>query len=213
MLVMISNQTGFEAGLLCGMHPGRVGHLFSPNGQRGLWIGVPYGLDCGTFAIWIRLMRGEPVEWDEAEWRALLRWAVLSGIPPLWAVVPDVVANRPATLDWWHRYSPIVRQHGFRPAFVVQNGMTFADVPSSDCALFIGGDDTFKDASIKPWSAAFPGRVHVGRVNGMPRLLACYRAGVESVDGTGWFHKTGNQANDLRRFLRETSNDQISAVA
>jgi len=49
--------------------------------------------------------------------------------------------------------------------------------------------------------------VHVGRVNGWPRLRASWASGAISVDGTGWFHKgTGgaSQAADLRKFLRET---------
>jgi hypothetical protein len=89
--------------------------------------------------------------------------------------------------------------------------MTFADVPDDDCVLFLGGDDAFKDAAITPWCARYPGRVHVGRVNGMPRLLASYRAGAISVDGTGWFRRGRggfSQFNDLRKFLRETADPQ-----
>jgi len=62
-------------------------------------------------------------------------------------------------------------------------------------------------SAIAPWCARFPGRVHVGRVNGWPRLRASWASGAISVDGTGWFHKgTGgaSQAADLRKFLRET---------
>jgi len=133
----------------------------------------------------------------------------MSGIMPLWALVPDVVGNREATLERWARYAGAVRQLGFRPAFAVQNGMTFEDVPDEDCVLFIGGDDAFKDAAIAPWCARYPGRVHVGRVNTWDRLVACWRAGAVSVDGTGWFRQgrtiTNSQKNDLRKFLRETA--------
>lgn len=211
MIVMISNQTGFEAGLLCGMYPGRVGHLYSPGGERGPYVGVPHAYDNDKFNCANKLApKKKP--WSEARWRQMLRRAVLSGISPLWALVPDEIADRDATLRNWDKYAPEMCAMGFRLAFAVQDGMTFGDVPDDDCVLFIGGDDDFKDAAIGPWCARFPGRVHVGRVNGMPRLLACYRAGAISVDGTGWFHKGTNQNNDLRKFLKETSN-AIPAVA
>lgn len=224
MLIMVSNASGIEVGLLAGKYPGRIGHLYSPGGERGPWIEIPYGIDCGTYAIWLALQRGELVEWSEEEWLALLRWAVLSGISPLWAVVPDVVANRLATLEWWKRYSPVVRKHGFRPAFVIQDGMTFddvPDVPDDECMLFLGGSDVddWKDNAIGSWCRRFPNRVHVGRVNYWDRLVRCYRAGAVSVDGTGWFRKGrtigSSQANDLRKFLRETSNtnEPLRAVA
>jgi hypothetical protein len=207
MLVMVSNATGIEVGLLAGKHPGRIGHLFSPGGQRGPWMEIPYALDNGA---WPAFLNHE--EWSEEEWMALLRWAALSGIAPLWALVPDVVGNREQTMERWPLYAPVVRSFGFRPAFAVQNGMTFADVPDDECMLFIGGDDAFKDAAIAPWCARFPGRVHVGRVNYWNRLVACWRAGAVSVDGTGWFRKGrsigSSQANDLRKFLRETHQPQ-----
>lgn len=213
MMIMVSNQTGVEVGILTMKYPGWIGHLFSPGGQRGPWPEIPYALDNGA---WPAYLNGE--EWSEAEWMALLRWAVLSGIPPLWALVPDVVGNREATLERWHKYVDVVRGFGFRPAFAVQNKMTFDDVPDDECMLFIGGDDAFKDAAIAPWCARFPGRIHVGRVNFWPRLLACYRAGAVSVDGTGWFRKgrtmTNSQWNDLRKFLRETAEtNELRAIA
>jgi hypothetical protein len=214
MLIMVSNQGGTDVGILAMQFPGRIGHLYSPDGQRGPWREIPYALDNGA---WSAFLNDE--EWSEAEWRALLRWAVLSGILPLWALVPDVVGDRLQTLERWKQYSPTVREFGLRPGFAVQNGMTFDDVPDDECMLFISSNDEFKDAAIGPWCKRFPGRVHVGRVNGWARLAACWRAGAVSVDGTGWFRKgrsmTNSQANDLRKFLRETSNSNapLHAVA
>lgn len=203
-MVMVSNATGIEVGLLAGKYPGRIGHLFSPGGQRGPWEEIPHGLDNGA---WPAFLNDEP--WNEAEWRHLLVWAALAGIPPQWALVPDVVADRDGTLRQWEIYEPVVRGYGFRRAFAVQNGMTFEDVPDDDCMLFLGGDDKWKDAAIRPWCQRFPGRVHVGRVNGWERLVACWRDGAVSVDGTRWFTKNNSkhtsQANLLRKFLRETS--------
>ncbi len=210
MLVMVSNASGMDVGLMAGRHPGALGHLFSPGGQRGPWVEMPYALDNGA---WPAFDNG--TEWDEDEWRRLLWWAAMCGIAPLWAVVPDVVQNREETLRRWPKYLPEVRARGFRPGFAVQDGMTFDDVPTDDCILFLGGSDEWKDAAIKPWCARFPGRVHVARVNGAPRLLASYHAGAISVDGTGWFHKSNSknasQFNTLNQFIRETHNARAAA--
>lgn len=206
MIVMISNGSGIKVGLLAARHPGRLGHLYSPGGERGPYREMPFGLDNDEFS---RVKNNR--EWDEAGWRKLLTWALLSGIPPEWALVPDVFADRDATLRKWERYEKVVREHGFRRAFAVQNGMTFGDVPDDECVLFLAGDDAFKDAAIAPWCARFPGRVHVARVNGWDRLMASYRAGAISVDGTGWFNEGRggySQAAELRKFLRETETRQ-----
>lgn len=200
---MISNQTGFEAGLLCGKYPGRVGHMFSPGGERGPYVDVPHALDNDA---WPAAKNKRPR--DVAGHRRLLGWSIMSGVTPLFALVPDVVADRDATLREWDVHAAGMAAMGFRLGFAAQDGMTFDDVPTSDCVVFLGGSTAWKDAAIGPWCERFPGRVHVGRVNGMPRLLASWRAGAISVDGTGWFHK-GNggvsQAADLRKFLRETA--------
>lgn len=209
MLIMVSNATGIEVGLLAGQYPDRIGHLFSPKGQRGPWRELPYGLDNGAWGAHLNA-----TAWNEAEWRALLMWSVMSGIPPIWVVVPDVVGDRAGTLERWPVFAPVVRSFGFRPAFAVQDGMTFDDVPDSECVLFLGGSTEWKEAAIEPWCARFPARVHVARVNGLPRLIKSWRAGAISVDGTGWFHKGRggfSQYNDLRKFLRETDAQRIAA--
>lgn len=194
-----------RVGLLAGRYPGRIGHLFSPGGQRGPWI--DYALDNGAWGA-----HKNNRTWSEAEWRNLLAWAALSGIAPLWACVPDVVADRNGTLARWPEYAPVVRAYGWRCAFAVQDGMAFADVPDDECVLFLGGSTKWKLDAIAPWCARFPGRVHVARVNTWDRLVKCWRAGAISVDGTGWFRKGrsigDSQANDLRKFLRETDQPQ-----
>lgn len=211
MIVMVSNATGIEIGLLAGKYPGSVGHLFSPDGQRGPWRELPYALDNGAWGA-----HKNARAWDEAGWRQLLNWSALSGISPLWAVVPDVVADREQTLRKWPTYAPVVRSFGFRPAFAAQDGMTFDDVPDSECVIFLAGSTKWKLENIAPWCARFPGRVHVARVNTWDRLARCWHAGAISVDGTGWFRKgdgTGtSQFNELRKFLKETKGYALPAV-
>jgi len=207
VIVMVSNQTGMEVGLLAGKYRGALGHLFSPGGQRGPWAELPHALDNGA---WPAFKNGKP--WDEVEWRELLRWAAFAPTRPLWAVVPDVVAERAGTIERWHRYVAEVRAWGFRPAFALQDGMTFDDVPDAECMLFLGGSTEWKLAAIGPWCKRFPGRVHVARVNTLGRLLKCWRAGAVSIDGTGWFRdgggrRGGSQADDLRKWLRERAGE------
>lgn len=200
MMVMVSNQSNLTFGYLAGRYPSSVGHLYSPGAQRGPWSWMPYALDNGA---WPAHVSGEP--WQPAPWRNLLRWAALSGQRPLWALVPDVVGDRSATLARFVEYRDEVEAFGFPLAFAVQDGMTFDDAPD-DCVLFLGGSTAWKDAAIGPWCQQFPGRVHVGRVNNIDRLLRCWRAGAISVDGTGWFHRAArsNQLGELCRFIQET---------
>jgi hypothetical protein len=204
VIVMVSNASGLDVGLLAAKYPGRIGHLYSPGGQRGPWRELPYALDNGAWPAF-----KNAAAWDEAGWLSLLRWSVMSGIAPEWALVPDCVGDRDETLRKWGEYVSVVIAHGFRPAFAVQDGMTFDDVPTDDCVLFLGGSTEWKEAAIAPWCRRYPGRVHVGRVNYWNRLLASFRAGAISVDGTGWFRRgrtaQSSQSNDLRKFLRETS--------
>lgn len=209
MLVMVGNHSSLRFGHLATKYPGRVGHLYSPGGERGPYDFVPYALDNGAFACW---STGRP--WVEGEWLNLIRWAALSGIPPLWAVVPDVVADRDGTLARWSRYVGVVRGMGWRAAFAVQDGMVFGDVPADADVLFLGGTTEWKEAAVRPWCARFPGRVHVARVNFWSRLSLAYHAGAASVDGTGWFRRgarAGGKGNstdqlaELEKFLRETT--------
>ena len=206
-MVMVANRTGVEVGYLAGRYPGLVGHLYSPGAQRGPFHFLPYALDNGAFPAF-----SKKIEWDETAWRRLLLWAALSGQQPLWVLVPDVVQDRQKTIENWSRFAPTVRAHGWRPAFALQDGMTFDDVPSDDCVFFVGGSTEWKEAAIGPWCKRFPGRIHVGRVNTWRRLMLCYESGVVSVDGTGWFTKKGGQAADLARFLEHVTTSRRAAA-
>ena len=212
MLVMVSNQGGTELGYLAGCYPGALGHLYSPEGQTGPYHFLPYALDNGA---WIAFKNSQP--WSVALWRELIRWAQWSGQQPLWALVPDVVGDRKATIERWMEYAGEVRRSGFRLAFAVQDGMTFDDVPDRDCVLFLGGSTEWKLSAIDPWCRHFPGRVHVARVNTMQRLIKCYHAGAISVDGTGWFRRgspgqVSSQRKDLIKFIKETHNENLRSI-
>jgi hypothetical protein len=200
---MVSNHTGYDIGVLAERYRGRglLGHLYSPGAQRGPFEELPYALDNGAYPLWEKNL-----DWQPGPWLRLLDWAARAKFRPLWALVPDVITDRDRTLERWGEYVGAVSERGFRPAFALQDGMTFDDVPSGDCILFVGGTTKWKEDAIEPWCARFPGRVHVGRVNHQARLLKAQRAGAVSVDGNGWFRKTNQpgarvQRDDLVAYL------------
>lgn len=105
--------------------------------------------------------------------------------------VPDVVSDAASTLELWEFWAPIVRAAGYRPAFVIQNGITHARVPWGEFStLFVGGDDAFKEgplaASLCGYAKAQGLDVHWGRVNGKRRYRLALEAGADSIDGTGF---------------------------
>jgi hypothetical protein len=73
--------------------------------------------------------------WNEATWlRTLKRHADTPDC--LFAVVPDVVADAAATDELWARWAPVVRDHGYRPAYVLQNGCH--RIPPDAACVFTG---------------------------------------------------------------------------
>ena len=130
--------------------------------------------------------------------------------------MPDVVgdpegicyAARPQTLKNYTKWEKRLRKYKTPLAFAVQDGMKMTDVPCSAEVVFVGGSTEWKVKTIPYWCDNFP-RVHVARVNGWTRLLNCYQAGAESVDGTGYFKAGWNQRPmvNLRLFLRWQSGE------
>lgn len=106
-----------------------------------------------------------------------------------WIVVPDVVGNHDRTLtrfNNWVEKHPIVLK---KAAFVAQDGASPSLIPWEDIVcLFIGGTDHFKDG-IGAYQLALEAKkrgkwVHVGRVNGMTRIINWFGV-ADSIDGSG----------------------------
>ena len=203
MLVMPTNNSGIQIGYLCGKYPGRLGWLISPGGWRKPPTWMPYALDNGAFSAWLNKR-----EWDEQAFIDLLD-RTRGHIRPLWVAVPDVVANAEATKARWQEWSQRIREITNVPlAFVVQDGMTVADLPEDADVLFVGGSTEWKWRNLKMWTTAHP-RVHVGRVNSERLLWMAHEAGAESCDGTGWMRGGEERLEDLERYLRlSTRNDK-----
>lgn len=203
MIVMLANNTGIRTGYMVGRYPGKIGHLFSPGGQKGPFEFMEYALDNGTFSS------GE--NWIEGGWLKLMEWAKISGHNPKWALVPDVVADKIGTLKKWDKYYDYVRSFGWPVAFAVQDGMIPTDVPKAADVIFVGGSTAWKWGTLDMWCKSFP-RVHVGRVNTYRRLWDCHDAGAESVDGTGWMRGNQVQYRGLMNYLEESTGAQNRTI-
>jgi len=99
----------------------------------------------------------------------------------MWITVPDVVANRTGTIQSWWRHYERVAAFGVPLAFVVQDGMTTADVPQNADVVFVGRIDCLEVAE----SSHVDGRV--------------------SRDGTGWFRGDKAQLAGLFRYLEQSA--------
>lgn len=209
MLVMLSNNNGIRVGHLAGKYPGQIGHLYSPGGQRGPYDFMPFALDNGAFAAFTH-----KTEWPLEPWLHLLDWAKLSGQRPKWVLVPDVVADRKATIARWMQYSPVAARYGWPLAFAVQDGMDYRDVPVAASVVFVGGSTEWKWRTLPDWCARVK-RVHVGRVNTYRRLKFADQCGAESCDGTGWTRGDQRQWRGLCAFLdgRQSTQDEMDFEA
>jgi hypothetical protein len=201
MMVMPANNCHRLVHRWAKEYPGRIGHLYSPDGFRGPYQHLQYALDNGAYGYFAR---GEI--WEAPPWMRMLEKAAKCDQKPLWIAVPDVVGNREATLAFWNSWSATARRlcPDVPLAFVAQDGMALSDVPDDAEVVFIGGSTEWKWSVVWLWARSLP-HVHVGRVNGYHRLYECQRAGVKSVDGTGWFRGRDRQLYGLQRWLRETA--------
>ncbi len=183
MMLMPSSHSSAIIHYWAGKYPNRIGWLFGPSAMKKTklrkWI--PFALDNDAFSAWTN-----GTEWDEGAWFKMLENIKRSAFTPLWALVPDVVADKDKTLEKWRRYAGFVDEMGWSKAFAVQDGMVPSDVPDNADIVFVGGTTEWKWRSLSMWSSEFL-RIHVGRVNSLDRLWTCEDLGVESVDGTGWF--------------------------
>lgn len=175
-----------------GHRGGRVGVLPTP--ASGTASRIPdyptWAADNGCFAEWINPSR----PFDQDRWLAWLASVADRHAPHMarcfFATVPDVVCDWSATLA---RSLPLidqVRDLGYPVAVVAQPGATVANYPWPLVdAIFIGGDDPWKDGPVPAQLIAEAHRrgvhAHVGRVNTWRRFAHCADIDADTVDGTG----------------------------
>ena len=168
--------------------------MVTPFSGNRLEPGTTWGLDNGCF---------NSSGWNETQWRRTLeRYADVPGC--LFAVVPDVVANAAATDELWERWAPVVRDHGYRPAYVLQDGCE--TVAPDAAACFNGGTTSWKlgeEARHLIGEAKARGLwCHMGRVNSLRRLRLAAQDGYDSVDGTYLAFGPDQNLPRLLTFLR-----------
>lgn len=202
MIVMPSNNGGIQIGYLAGKYEGRVGWLLSPDGWQKPPSWMPYAIDNGAYGAY---MNNKP--WDEDGFLDHLEKTKTAPKKPLWVVVPDVVANRDATIEKWKEWSNRIKEILFNVplAFAVQDGMTKSDVPKDADVIFVGGTTSWKWKNLHEWTNNFK-RVHVGRVNSERLLWIAHEAGAESCDGTGWVRGGEERLQELWRYLEQSQN-------
>lgn len=128
-------------------------------------------------------------KWTEAHW---FRWLLDLPRTVRFAVCPDVFDPtggecHEATVERWERFAPMMRRHGFTPAFVCQVGATASTVPDDAEVLFLGGTTEWK-LGADAWAIVAEHRasrwIHMGRVNSKRRFDTARAMGCHSVDGT-----------------------------
>lgn len=181
--MLLCGQTNSIWSFWAGRHPNSVGFLIAPSYYKRVQPKhfMPFAIDNGAFIAW-----RDKKQWDVKAWRNMIHSIRLTNIKPLWAAIPDVVANREATIANWSIYRDEIKSIGWSAAFCVQDGMTPHDVPSDADLIFVGGSDRWKFPNLKLWTENFP-RIHCARVNAPEMIESCERLGCESIDGTGWF--------------------------
>lgn len=182
------------------MRAGHLGQMATPFAGNRLEPGVRWALDNGCFSN----------RWTERQWRRTLERH--AGTPDcLFAVVPDVVADAEGTDELWARWAPVVRGHGYRPAYVLQNGCR--RIPSDAAAVFTGGDTAWKlGASARHLMRAAKARglwTHMGRVNSLRRLRLAALDGYDSVDGTFLAYGPDVNLPRLLSFLRQANQPSL----
>lgn len=201
MRLMCSNHSSHWYMDLVQKHPDNLGWLIGPRVWKNPRPGVAFALDNDAFQSFTN---GTP--YDFKAWAAFLLKVKKTKETPLWALVPDVVANRAATLEQWGMFNRVVAEdYGWRTALAVQDGMTREDVLGlrfKPDVIFVGGTSKWKWNTAHEWSRGFE-RVHVGRVNGKRRLWHCQNIGAESCDGSGWTRGTtkGRNARQIEAWL------------
>lgn len=207
MIIMPANASGWFWHSLA-RETSRLGHLYSPEGQRGPWPWFPYALDNGAFSCWNpgnNTFDDDKWATNEQAWRNLLFWAQVAPIKPRWAIVPDVPGNRERTLKRWADYAPEVALANIPLAVAVQDGMTLDDVWDLDPrpeVICVGGSTEWKWKTVEMW-ASNSEHCHLLRCNAPDKLDYLESIGIESTDGTGWNRGDRKQTAGLEAWCRK----------
>jgi hypothetical protein len=130
------------------------------------------------------------------------------------AVAPDVVGDAAATIERSLPFLPVIRQLGYRAAFVAQNGQDKLPVPWDEFdVLFNGGDDAWKlggPMGELAGEARVRGKwLHMGRVNSLKRMRHARARGYDSCDGTFIRWGPGRRLPEALGWLRDANEQEM----
>lgn len=156
-----------------------LGVMLTPNmGNRYQDAWPCYAIDNGRFT--------RPDLYDDDRYLGYLDGKPRSA---LFATAPDVVGDWDGTLEMSLPMLSLIRKTGHRAAVCLQEGVTVDGIPWSEIdAVFIGGGDAFKTATITQDIVDHANSIglwtHMGRVNTRRRIRQAKAMGCKSVDGT-----------------------------
>ncbi|MEU5693856.1 hypothetical protein [Actinosynnema sp. NPDC020468] len=162
------------------MAAGELGQMCTPAEGRAPLPGVAWAADTGCFG------NGYP---GDERWLKWLERHSGHTARCLFATAPDVVGDSVATLERSLPFLDVIRELGYPPALVAQDGLEPDAVPWDDIdVLFIGGTTPFKlgpdAARLAAEALRRDVQVHMGRVNSGKRWRYAASLGCASVDGT-----------------------------
>ena len=153
-----------------------MGQLRTPRSKTSFAVGRTFAIDNGAF-----------IGFAERKFRHLLERCRPERDACLFVVAPDIPMNARRTLeclDYWGD-----ELMGWPIALAAQNGQEDLSIPwKSIDAIFIGGDDRFKDSQsaldICKAGRILGKHVHVGRVNSITRFRF-FASHADTCDGSG----------------------------
>ena len=199
--------TSSSPAIAAAMTDGSIGRMCSPATGTAREQGAYWAADNGAFSA----------KWDADKWWAFLVKNSAFATTCLFAALPDVVADWPATLARSLPWAERVRALGYRAAIVIQDGASLESMPWDQIdAVFIGGTTAWKlGPEVRELVTAAKAHgliVHMGRVNSERRLRYAKFIGCDSADGT--FLSFGPDVNlpRLQAWLRGV-NDQTDLLS
>lgn len=168
----------------------------------------PWGADTGCFTLGDTFSLGKYISWLEKmrPYQATC----------CFATAPDVVGNAKKTWVRSRYVLPLLKQMGWIPALVAQNGIErmLDDIDWSQVgALFIGGTTRWKTSPIVEWLIQYAKSlglwVHMGRVNSWTRFWRAIEMGCDSVDGTFLTFGPSKNTERLNKWLDSQERLQV----
>jgi len=132
----------------------------------------------------------------------------------LFAVAPDVLGDAMATKDRAYPMLPLIKNLGFKAAYVCQDGerINLLNWSLFD-AIFIGGTTEWKLSQAAADLVAEAKRrnkwVHMGRVNSYKRMRLASAIGCDSTDGTTLSFAPDQQRKSLENWLFRLNNEPL----